>query len=151
MRRYFFVLAVLSAGCATANNPMMNDNQEAYSVSGLVLDAVAEPLLLKRGETLHITATVTNETNAPVVKGFASGCIYGFALRNIGGELVAPPPPICTQNAPTVRYAPGEVVTLEFRWAWDDPDIEPGVYFVVAGFGERGEGELAPPVEVRLQ
>jgi hypothetical protein len=105
--------------------------------------------VLDRGGTLHIRLTVTNESSAPMVRGFSSGCIYGFAVLDSKGNRLAPPPRVCTLNAPTVTYAPGEVLTSEFRWTWDDPSIEPGHYFVEAGFGPTGEG--GPVVEVQLR
>ena len=150
MRCYLCALAVLLMGCAAVDSPTLNDHQQSSWAAGLVLDVVVEPLLLERGETLYIRLTVTNKSDAPVWRGFSSGCIYGFAIWH-SGELISPPPPICTLNAPTVTYAPGEVITGEFQWTWDDPDIKPGVYHVVAGFGPRGEGPSAPAVEVRLQ
>jgi hypothetical protein len=150
MRYYFCVLAALLMGCSTVDDPTANRNQSGASASALVLDVTVEPLVLERGGTLAIRLTVTNESNVSVVKGFASGCIYGFAIWH-RGDVISPPPPICTMNAPTVTYAPGEVITKEFEWTWDDPDIKPGIYRVVAGFGPRGEGPSAPPVEVRLQ
>ncbi len=151
MRCYFWVLAVLLTGCATVDDGTLNDNQQELSVSALVLDVEARPSVLGRGDTLYIRLTVTNESDAPAVKHFASGCILGFSLWNLQGELVAPPPPICTLNAPTVKYAPGEVVIAEWQWVWDDPNIEPGTYLLVAGFGPRGEHESAPSIEIRLQ
>ena len=147
MRSYFCVLAVLLIGCAT--HPTVTDGQHGSSWPELIVDVSAEPLLLERGGTLHIRLTVTNERDTPVVKGFASGCIYGFAVRNSRGDRVAPPPPICTANAPVVTWAPGEVVTAEFTWTWDDPNIEPGYYSVEAGFGPLGEGGSAVEVQLR--
>jgi hypothetical protein len=162
MRWLILIVVVLLAGCITSHsddqfqsNPRLVDEVEndiqLPSNSGFLIEVTAEPSLLKRGETLHIRVSVTNESDGPIVKCFASGCIYGFALWNQRGELVAPPPPICTLNAPTVRYLPDEVVTREFRWVWDDPSIRPGTYLLIAGFGRRGQNESAPPVKIRLE
>lgn len=146
MRYCYVIIAVLLAGCITPD-----DEMERSSAPRFHLEVTAESMVLRRGETLHIRLTVTNESDAPAVKHFANGCIYGFSLWTRQGELVAPPPPVCTLNAPTVRYAPGEVVIREFQWVWDDPNIEPGTYLLVAGFGPRGEHEPSPSVEIRLQ
>jgi len=145
MRYCLLIVAVLLTGCITDGGPQRS------SASGLAVDVEVQPSVLARGETLHVRITVKNESDAPVVRHFASGCIYGFALWSEEGELVAPPPPICTMNAPTVRYAPGETVNRKFQWVWDDPDIGPGTYLLVAGIGRRGEVESAPAVTVRLR
>jgi hypothetical protein len=150
-------LMLVLAGCYTItakhrpDSLRAADNPNRVPASELVFDAEVAPALIERGDTLHITLAVTNKTDAPVWRGFASGCIYGFGIWNDRGELVAPPPRICAANAPTVTYAPGEVITAKFQWGWDDPKIGPGTYSVIAGFGPRGEDESAPPVEIRLQ
>jgi len=56
---------------------------------------------------------------------------------------------MCTMNAPTVTYGPGEVVVTDFEWTWDDPNIALGDYYVEAGFGEGGEGGAV--VDIRLR
>jgi hypothetical protein len=140
------MIAVLLAGCITPD-----DHPQRSSAQRLLLEVTTESSLLSRGETLHIQLTVTNESDVEAVKHFTSGCIYGFSLWNDQGELVAPPPPICTADAPTVKYAPGEVVIREFQWMWDDSEIKPGTYLLVAGFGPRGEQGPATSVEIRLQ
>ena len=147
MRSYFWVLAALLVGCSTT--PTVIGDRPSSPSQELVLDVIAEPALLAQGGTLHIRLTVTNESDIPVWKGFTSGCIYGFTVRDSHGERVAPPPRICTANAPTRTYAPGEVVTVEFQWTWDDPNIEPGSYYVEAGFGRVGKG--GPVAEVQLR
>jgi hypothetical protein len=129
----------------------MQDEPQRSSASGLTLDVEAEPLELRRGETLHIQLTVANTGETTVVRHFQSGCIYGFALLDAGGERVAPPPRICTANAPTVEYMAGEVVTLEFSWVWDDAELESGTYRLIVGLGRHGEVESAPEVEVQLR
>ena len=156
MTRYCLLIVLLVVGC-TGTDSQRNDASHDVGVldspptQGLVVEATTGTTVLARGETLHIKLTVTNEGDVDVVKHFASGCIYGFSLVNEQGETVAPPPPVCTMNAPTVRYAPGEEVTREFQWVWDDPDIEPGTYRLVAGLGPRGEQESAPSVEIHLE
>lgn len=147
MRSYLWVLAALLVGCST--NLDVTDNHGGSRSRGLVLDVTAEPLVLERGGTLQIRLTVTNESDVPIVRGFTSGCIYGFAVLDSEGNRLAPPPRICTLDAPTVTYAPGEVVTREFRWTWDDPNIEPGDYYLEAGFGRMGEGGSVIEVQLR--
>jgi hypothetical protein len=147
MLRFVWVLAALLVGCYTT--PIVTDKQQGSTSRGLVLAVTVEPLVLERGGTLHVRLTVTNESDVAVVKGFASGCIYGFAVRDRNGDRVGPPPRFCTMDAPTVTYGPGEVAISEFQWTWDDSNIAPGDYYVEAGFGESGEGGAA--VEIRLR
>jgi hypothetical protein len=147
MRRIVCVMALLSVGCYAS--PPSNDGQQGPPPRDLALTVATEPLVLERGGTLHVRLTVTNESSAPVTRHFGSGCIYGFTVRDGHGDRVAPPPRMCTMNTPTVTYGPGEVVVAEFDWTWDDPDIEPGDYYVEAGFGEGGEG--GPVVDIQLQ
>jgi hypothetical protein len=129
----------------------VQDNTARFSDQEIHLNVSAHPLPLERGDTLYVIITAENTNNRTVVKHFANGCIYGFSLWSNEGEVVAPPPRVCTMDAPTIRYAPGEVVEVEYYWVWDDPGIEPGAYLLVGGFGPRGEYESAPPVEVRLE
>ena len=147
MLRYTFILVLFLVGCHTTGG----DAPQHTSAPGLTLDVEAEPLVIGRGETLHIRLTVTNQGETPVVRTFASGCIYGYSLWNPEGELVAPPPPICTLNAPVVTYAPGESDIREFEWLWDDTQIKPGTYYLKAGLGGRAEIESAPAVEIQLR
>lgn len=156
MRCYYLVIALLFVGC-TGTDSQRNDTShdagvvDSPSTQGLVVEATTESTVLARGETLHIHLTVTNEGDVDVVEEFSNGCKYGFSLWNEQGELVAPPEPVCTMDAPTVAYAPGEVVTSDFQWVWDDPDITPGTYRLVAGLGRRGQQKSAPPVEIHLE
>jgi hypothetical protein len=146
----FVLLLAISGPHAWAGEcASVPDNGRGSQSLELVLAVSVEPAVIEWGGTLQIRLTVTNESDAPVVKGFGSGCIYGFALRDSHGNRVAPPPRICTMNAPTVTCAPGEVVAGEFQWTWDDPNIAPGDYYVEAGFGAMGEGGRV--VEVRLR
>ena len=92
MRYYLYVLTALLMGCSSLGDPGVNGSQSDSSASALVLEVSAEPLVLERGRTLTIRLTVTNESDVSIVKGFASGCIYGFALWS-GGEIILPPPP----------------------------------------------------------
>lgn len=147
MRSIIWVMALLLVGCYTKSK--LTDDQHGSPSRGLTLAVTADPLTLERGGTLHIRLTVTNESKAPLTKGFGSGCIYGFTVRDSDGNRVAPPPRFCTMNAPTVTYGPGEVVIAEFQWTWDDSNIAPGDYYVEAGFGEAGEG--GPAVDIRLR
>ena len=143
------ILSVLLTGCADSGDSI--SNQEPIDSSALRIEATAAPTSLKRGETMEIELVITNTGDEPASRQFTSGCIYGFGLRNADGEIVAPPPPICTLNLPVVEYQPGEVVKHTFQWAWEDQDLEPGTYARVAGLGARGEMEEAPPIPVELR
>jgi hypothetical protein len=147
LRHIPLIVALLLVGCVTVKE----DAPHSSLANELTLDVEAKPLTIGWGDSLHIRLTVSNTSNTTVVKHFGSGCIYGFSLWDSEGEHVAPPPRICTMNAPTVKYAPGESVQIDFQWVWDDMDIKPGTYFLLAGLGPRGENESAPPIEVRLE
>jgi len=147
MHRISFVVALVLVGCATSPEVA----PQGSSLTDLVLEVEATPLTLKWGESIHIQLTVKNTNDVAVVKEFSSGCIYGFSLWTADGELVAPPPRVCTLNAPIVTYGPNTVVEQEFQWVWDDKDIKPGTYRLVAGFGSRGVGNSSPAIEIRLE
>jgi hypothetical protein len=148
MWRYFLVPVALLIGCATVGEPTKNESQWILA-SELVLDVTAEPAVLEPGDTLHIRLAVKNPRDAPVWTGFADGCIFGFTVRNGLGEVVAPPPRVCTQRPEVVKFAPKEVIVAEFRWRWDGSKLAPGTYSVFAGFGVTGEG--GPVVEIQLK
>ena len=145
MLRVSLIIALILVGCATSPGVA----PQSSSSTELVLNVEADPLTISWGESVHIRLTVENTNDAPVVKRFSSGCIYGFSLLSADGEVVAPPPRVCTANAPTVTYAPKSMVKQEFQWVWDDKDIKPGTYRLVAGLGRRGEG--GPSIEIRLK
>lgn len=147
------ILAIALLGCGTegitSQNPSLVDTEVAI-VDDLRVEVTVRPLTVEQGETLHIGISVTNTADTPVRMGFASGCIYGYAIRDTEGSKVAPPPRICTADAPIVTYAPGETVVQEFEWVYESPVIPPGRYAVSAGFGQSGEGG-PPPVFVILE
>ena len=145
MPRVLSIIAVVLLGCTTSPGV----SPPSAPSTELELSVEAEPLTISWSESVRIRLTVKNPSDAPVVKGFSSGCIYGFSLLSADGEVVAPPPRTCTMNAPTVTYAPNSLEELEFQWTWDDKDIKPGTYRLVAGFGPRGEG--GPSIEIRLK
>ena len=145
MPRIWLIVALVVVGCATSPGVAPQNTPSTE----LVLNVEAEPLTISWGESVHIRLTVKNTNDAPVVKGFSSGCIYGFSLLAADGEIVAPPPRVCTANAPIVTYAPNSLVEQEFQWVWDNKDIKPGTYRLVAGFGRRGEG--GPSIEIQLK
>jgi len=149
MHRYVLALSAFLIGCSGVDSTVGSDARS--DLPPLQLKVSVEPTSLERGETMEIQFVVTNTSSEHVSKGFSSGCIYGYSLRNGDGDIVAPPPPICTANAPIIQYQPGQVVTRDFHWEWDDPDLQPGVYELVVGFGPRGEGDSAPPVKVHLR
>lgn len=146
----------LVACSSTPDPPSADDGREHLSQPGsesfgLDLAMTAEPTVIPFEGTIHITLTVTNDTDEPITHGFSSGCVYGFGLYDGNDRLVAPPPPICTMNAPVITYEPGEVVMGNFEWTWDDPGLKPGTYTLRAGFGPRGEFESAAPITIHLE
>lgn len=155
--KYFLFLLFFVSGCAvlTYENPIeIRKTPPNYSKpplsSDLKLELWAASTSLSRGDTLSVQLTVTNQHNSPYSKGFSSGCVYGFGLWSASGVLVAPPPPVCTMNAPIVKFEPWEVRSIEFRWVWSDSLIEPGSYQLYAGFGPRGIYESGQPIDVFL-
>ena len=123
--------------------------------SGLVLEQNVTPAVMAPGDTLHVTLTVRNPGDAPLAVRFTSGCLYGFGLWDLagdgGGAILAPEPPMCTMNAPTVTFAPGESREQSFTWVWDGSHPAPGSYTVRAGLGPRGLREAAGDNMVRLE
>jgi hypothetical protein len=148
--RYFaLVMCVLFLGCAGGGD----EKSEAFvggNTTGLEFGLAVEPEVVKPGTTISMVLTVVNPREVPHSVQFSSGCMYGFGLWNAAGELVAPPPPMCTMNAPVVEFGAGEVVERRFEWVWDEGDVAPGTYFLKAGIGPRGEFESSAGVEVHL-
>ena len=149
MRYFALVLCVLFLGCAGGSD----EKSEEFVVgktTGLEFGLAVEPQVVEPGATIAMVLTVINPREVPHAVQFTSGCMYGFGLWNAEGELVAPPPPMCTMNAPVVEFGAGEVVERRFEWVWDEGDVAPGTYFLKAGIGPRGEIESSAGVEVRL-
>lgn len=150
MRMLTTGMVLLLAACA-------NGGQEHQPSSGqagpgeLRLMAELGRDRLSAGEELVVRLTVSNPGPEAISRRFNSGCIYGFALIDDQGEAVAPPPPICTMNVPTISWAAGEEVVQEFRWRWEAGDPPAGNYRVRAGLGPRGELAHAPLVPVELR
>ncbi|MCB1184772.1 hypothetical protein KDM41_15190, partial [bacterium] len=122
----------------------------APGASGLVLTAEVGPLVLAPGDTLRTVLQVTNPGGDPLAVRFASGCLYGFALRDAAGAVVAPESPMCTMNAPVITFAAGESVVSGEVWVWDGAQPPPGEYDLTCGLGPRGEREHTTPVRIRL-
>ncbi len=128
----------------------MVDKRQENTAPGLRSQVTVDRDHVAAGETLVVNLSVTNEREVAQFVQFTSGCLYGFGIWHEDGELVAPPPLMCTMNAPVVEYGPGEIVAREFKWTWDGRSPAPGVYSLKAGLGPRGERDSSAAVEIRL-
>ena len=150
MKLYPLLVLLLCFGCGF--HAVSENNHDATPRdNALKLDLEVEPLIIEYGGTLFIELTITNNTPETIARVFGSGCIYGFSILTPAGTRVGPEPRICTMNAPTIRYKPGEVVVRKFEWRWDDSHISPGKYLLRAGLGEYGMDESPPPIEIELR
>jgi hypothetical protein len=128
-----------------------NNYGDRPGLDALKLDLEVEPLILEYGETLFIKLTITNNTSEIITGHFTSGCIYGFSILTPEGIRVAPELRVCTMNAPTVKFEPGEVVVRQLEWRSSGSSISRGKYLVRAGFGESGMIESPHPIEIELR
>lgn len=147
--RYLILTAigiVLSA-CGNSTEPGPASRADP---SGLRITVDAVPTRLNPGQSMTIRLRIENPGNDPITRAFASGCITGYGIHDRGGTMVEPSYRICTQNAPVVTYAPGQVVEVEYQWTWEESSLGPGRYEVVGGLGPYGELESGPPVEIVL-
>ena len=149
MRYLVLVIGFLFLGCAGSSGEMANE-RPVLGRSGLTLGVEVESARIAVGENLVVVLTVANDRDEPHSVRFTSGCLYGFGLWNAEGELVAPPAPMCTMNAPVVEFGAGEIVEKRFEWKWDGSNLAPGTYLLKAGIGPRGELDSSVGVEVQL-
>jgi hypothetical protein len=124
---------LLLAACPTAgmHRPSVNVQLAAASTS------------LRRGDTLRLSATVTNPSDAPLVLEFDAECVVVFYVRAPDGAVIHPVPemPECP-GARRVELAPGASQTYADAWVPAD-SLAAGEYVAYAIFGEhhvvRGE------------
>lgn len=105
--------------------------------SPLRVEVSAEPMVLRRGESMTVTTTLVNELDVPVGVQFATGCTSGWSLWD-GRDRVASSERPCTMSPVTRVYAPGRSPAHEFTWVWDREWLGPGTYRFVAGLGADG-------------
>nr|MEE4266856.1 BsuPI-related putative proteinase inhibitor [Candidatus Krumholzibacteria bacterium] len=148
MKFGLLVLGVILASCDGSTSSITDLPEPRYS--WLQVEADVEPKVIEYGEKLQIRLSVTNTSEEVQALTFANGCTYGFTLRDKNGHIFWPPPPICTMNAPVMRFEPQQTKTFDLSWIWNDATIETGVYYLVAGTGPRGEYDMAAPIEVRF-
>src|SRR5262245_46022897 len=104
--------APLLAGCLGSHTELpTRPSQARFEMS---LDIASSPLA--PGEPLHFTAVVTNTGDARGVLNFAGGCMTNFVVLDRSGVIwddLAMSQRVCTENAPTLEFAPGESRTWD--------------------------------------
>ena len=85
------------------------------------------------GEPLRFTQVISNTGDEPGVLLFSSGCGTDFLVRNESGVVwsdLTMSGRVCTANAPTVEYAPGQ--SRSWTGTWDQRtatgSAAPGAY-----------------------
>jgi hypothetical protein len=125
MSRFRFRLAAvlcapLFAGCLGSHPELpTRPSQARFEVS---LDIASSSLA--PGEPLHFTAVVTNTGDARGVLHFSSGCGSNFLVLDRSGVIwddLAMSHRACTQDAPTLEFAPGESRTWGGTWNQQTP------------------------------
>ena len=112
--------APLLAGClgSHADSPT-RPSQARFEVT---LDL--ESSSLAPGEPLRFTEVVTNTGGARGVLLFASGCTTNFLVLDKSGVVwddLAMSQRVCSQDAPTMEFAPGESRTWAGSWDQQTP------------------------------
>ena len=110
--------AVLLAGCSRPELPT-RPTQAQFEVSLNLASSSLAP-----GEPLHFTVAVTNTGDAGGVLHFSSGCGTNFLVLDRGGVIwddLAMSLRVCTANAPTLEFAPGESRTWGGTWDQQTP------------------------------
>ena len=90
---------------------------------------------LAPGQPLQCTLVVSNAGDARGALGFSSGCQINFLVRDESGVVwddMAMALRICTQDAPTVEFAPGQSRTWGCTWDQGTPTgpAAPGDYHI---------------------
>jgi len=104
------------------------------------------------GEPMQIEVGFKNPTRRPIRVHFTSGCRAFYAVRDGNDAVVAPKAFLCTTEARTVVFAPGETGSQTFTWdgtVSPGEDLAPGDYRVAGGLTE-GIGQPAAPVTIQL-
>ena len=149
----------LTMACTTTERVAPTHGQAARELlpgdpSAIVSEVRVSPAEIRVGETMQIEVTVHNPTAQTIRVHFSSGCMVMFAVRDAGGETVAPIP-ICTANAPTLEMTPGQTITRPFRWdgtvsGASSPGLPPGEYTVVGGFDPGVRRNASAPAAIKI-
>ena len=112
--------APLLAGCLGSHPGLpTRPSQARFDVS---LDLASSSIA--PGEPLRFTAVVTNTGDAKGVLHFSSGCGSNFLVLDGSGVIwddLAMSKRVCTQDAPTLEFAPGESRTWDGTWSQQTP------------------------------
>ena len=144
----FVALVGAVVGCGNWPDPI---SDSAIVDVQFAIQCGVEPRQIGFGDSVEIDLRITNVTSRTVTKHYSSGCLYGYTIYDEHGQAVAVFPEGCLRGMSTVEYARGVTVDRTFHWSWDDESIEPGTYFVDAGFGQGGRLESGRPVEILLR
>lgn len=150
-----FALLILAAcqGVVDAEPRLDESRQE-----GISLTLSASTARISPGDTVRLTARLTNHTQLPVRLDFSSGCQILFYVENAEGKVVEPSGGGwgCTLALTSLQLAPGETQTRVHAWTGQTSHYEPGSFKVTykplpAGSyrayatlnGMRGEKQIA--------
>ncbi|HEX2204317.1 MAG TPA: hypothetical protein VHG91_13495 [Longimicrobium sp.] len=101
------LLALFLAACPTAG----------MHVPALGFTVAAAPAEVRPGDTLRLTATLENESAAPVTLEFGTACGVTFHVRAPDHRVVEPAEtPRCEGPGERVELAPGASRVLEHGW-----------------------------------
>jgi hypothetical protein len=142
MRYLALLLGALLVGACSTTAP----NQ------GLDTRVALDRTVLKRGETVTITVTVTGGT----LQG-SSSCLSGYNVLDASGTVVAPGDVICTADLVT-RSAHVRPYVRQFSWAGyagtgvSGTPLPADIYEIVGGTGPAGNvhGSVSAPVLLEL-
>jgi hypothetical protein len=140
MRRGIVVLVLLLAACEDPSGP----------TGGLEVSTEVSPTVVRVGQTVTITSTVTNTSGHDITYYHTTYCgFHMFVVENLDGDVVGPPPPgvvacagpvletpilrpgehyVGTEqsslgvNTPGTYRVRGFVNVLDYVWSNDDPD-----------------------------
>jgi len=96
---------------------------------------------------------VTNRSTSPATLNFTSGCTIVFRVRDRDGHVVAPGAFVCTADAPTLVFAPGETRVARFTWQGDTHDpmtgarpfLPPGTYYLFGALNAVNFSDQSEP------
>ncbi len=143
------MLVVFGAGCRSATEP---------STSVLVVTVEPSRATFVRGDTIHLTVTVSNPTASEVTVSGSSSCLLAFRALDAQGRVLAASDRICTMDLSHATVPAHGTLIRALVWngnaaSGEGPlaQVPPGEYRVVGVLNtDEGERVSAPAtVEVR--
>jgi hypothetical protein len=104
-------------------------------IESLNIVVSADPVTFSPGEAVTVTVEVENLTESRImVPMTSSSCQFAAVIRYGDGDCVILDPRICTCDAPTVSFDPGECRTESWTWTGEifvngvPQRLPPGLY-----------------------